>query len=186
MAKSSTSINLVKTHVGLVDQIIKWALSVGRVVVVIVEFIALATFLYRFSLDRQLIDLRTKIKQEQAVVNFLKDRELKYRNLQERLTLSSAFAKENDERMDITKDILSFAPADMAINSFSISKEGVRLSVDIGSISSLTNFSDKLKNYPKITSVSIEKIENRPSDGVITVTINAGFKKEGENESKSQ
>ena len=88
--------------------------------------------------------------------------------------------------MDITKDILSFAPADMAINSFSISKEGVRLSVDIGSISSLTNFSDKLKNYPKITSVSIEKIENRPSDGVITVTISTGFKKEGENESKSQ
>lgn len=175
MAKSSTSINLVKTRVGLVDQIIKWALSIGRVVVILVELIALVTFLYRFSLDRQLIDLRTKIKQEQAVLNFLKDRETKYRNLQERLTLSSNFTKENDERMKTVEDILSYAPADMIINSFSISVEGIRISADIGSISSLTAFSEKLKKYPKITSVSIEKIENRPSNALITVTLSAGF-----------
>src|SRR3990167_7632931 len=107
MAKNtSASINLVRSHMGLLDQFIKWALSIGRVVVILVELVALATFLYRFTLDRQIIDLREKIKQEQAVLTFLKPREDKYRNIQERLVLSSQFTNENNERIKSIEDVI--------------------------------------------------------------------------------
>ena len=179
MAKyPSASINLVRAHIGLFDQIIKWALSAGRVVVILVELVALATFLYRFSLDRQIIDLRAKIKQEQAVLAFLNDREDKYRNLQERLTLASSFATNNDAKIKTVEDIISFIPEDMSLNSFSFSKESLRLNVDISSVSSLTQFTEKLKKHPSVGSVSIDKIENRPSNALISVTLSVSFKAE--------
>src|SRR3989304_8191461 len=110
----SASINLVRVHIGLFDQIIKWALSIGRVVVILVELVALATFLYRFSLDRQIIDFRGKIKQEQAVLTFLKPREEKYRNLQERLNLASQFTNESNERIKALKEVIFFMPGGMS------------------------------------------------------------------------
>src|SRR3989344_1024753 len=177
MAKNtSASINLVRTHLGLFDQFIKWALSIGRVVVILVELVALTAFLYRFSLDRQIIDFRGKIKQEQAVLTFLKPREEKYRNLQERLNLASQFTNENNERIKAIEDVISFMPEGMSLNSFSLSKEGIRLTADISTISSLREFTEKLKAYEKVESVSIDKIENRPSNALISVTLTIGIK----------
>ncbi len=177
MAKSSSaSINLVRTHIGFVDQFIKWALSIGRVVVILVELVALATFLYRFSLDRQIIDLRDKIKQQQAILTFLKPREDKYRNLQERLVLASQFTNENNESIKTMEEVISFMPEGMSLNSFSLSKEGIRLTANISAISFLKQFTDRLKTYEKIDSLSIDKIENRPSSALISVTISMGLK----------
>lgn len=177
MAKNtSASINLVRTHISFIDQFIKWALSIGRVVVILVELVALATFLYRFSLDRQIIDLRDKIKQEQAVIAFLKEREDKYRNLQERLILARDFTSQNNNRVKAVEDIVSFMPEGMSLNSFSMSPEGLRLTADISAISTLRQFTEDLKAYDKVQSVSIDKIENRPSNALISVSLSIGLK----------
>ena len=56
------------------------------------------------------------------------------------------------------------------------SKEGIRLTADISTISSLREFTEKLKTYEKVESVSIDKIENRPSNALISVTLSIGIK----------
>ena len=74
MASIKPSINLFKDkNKNFFDLFIKWALSIGRVVVIATEAIALSAFLYRFSLDQQLIDLNDKIVQKQALVKLLKN-----------------------------------------------------------------------------------------------------------------
>ena len=92
MQKKPISINLLKQQTSLVDRFIDWALTIGRLLVILTEIVALSAFIYRFSLDRQLIDLHSKITQEQAIANYLNNNEKKYRNLQDRLAIATNYS----------------------------------------------------------------------------------------------
>lgn len=171
------SINLLKSkNASFIDRFITWAITAGRVVVIVVELTALSAFLYRFSLDRQLIDLHSKIKQEQAVVSYLKDSEETYKNLQNRLFLASVFASQGSEKVKTLKDVVSFAPSGMIFNNLTISEDRLRINANLNQVSALSDFVKSLKNYSKIKNVSIDKIENKPSAAVITVSITAVLK----------
>ena len=88
------SINLVKSDKGeTVERVINWLLSIGRILVIVTELVALGAFLWRFGLDQQLIDLHSKIKQKQAIVEAFKKNEEEYRNLQDRLSIAASFAR---------------------------------------------------------------------------------------------
>ncbi|MFH1186871.1 MAG: hypothetical protein V1697_01710 [Candidatus Levyibacteriota bacterium] len=179
MPKKIPSVNLVKPrHADFFSNFINWALTIGRLVVIITELIALSAFLYRFSLDRQLIDLHSKIKQEQAIVSYLKDGEETYRNLQERLTVVATFSKLSEERVKLFNDILVFTPQGLSFSEFTLNNDRLRMATDVESVGSLSSFIESLKKYPKIESVSIDKIENRPALNTIKVTITAFIKKE--------
>lgn len=174
--RQSPSINLVKKPENVVDRFINWTLTVGRLVVIVTEVIALAAFLYRFSLDRQLIDLRTTIRQKQAVIELLKDNENVYRNLQNRLAVASNFGGQGKDKVAVTSDLISFAPPGLVFNNINIQDERVRVNVNVNTVSVLSSFVNSLKTYDSIESVSIDKIENRPSSSVITVSITAALK----------
>ena len=176
MPKKSVSINLVRSQESFVDRFIKWALSVGRLLVILTELVALLTFFYRFTLDRQLIDLHGKIIQEQTVVNYLKDQEDTYRNLQDRIALASKYGVQEKDKIKIFKDIASFAPDGLIFNNYSVVEDGVRISGEATDISSISTFVDALKKYPPIGRVVIDKIENKPLEATIDIEISGDFK----------
>lgn len=172
MAKKSPSINLLRDSSGnFIDKLVNWALSTGRAIVIVTELIALGAFLYRFSLDRQLIDIHTKIKQEQKVVSYLKDNEQAYRNLQNRLLLASNFSKQGKDKINILKQIIGFAPGGITFNNITLQGDRARIDANSTSVSSLSEFVTSLKNYSRVSSVIIEKIENRSSSASISVNI---------------
>lgn len=178
MAKKSPSINLLRDSGGnFIDKFVNWALSAGRVIVIITELIALGAFLYRFSLDRELIDLHSKIKQEQAVVVYLKANEETYRNLQNRLLIASNFSKQGRDKVDVLKQIISFAPPGITFNNITIQEDRARIDANSNSVSNLSTFVTSLKNYSRFSSIIIDKIENRSSSASISVSIAALFKK---------
>lgn len=178
MVKKSSAINLLSQSSGnYVDRFVNWALSIGRVVVILTEVIALSAFLYRFSLDRQLIDLHSKIKQEQAVVTYLKENEDTYRNLQNRILLSTTLSKTGADKVDTLKDIISFTPLGVSFNNITIQEDRVRIEVFAASAAPLSDLVKEFKNYSKISNVIVEKIENRPSSASINMSITAMFKK---------
>ena len=176
MQKDFPSINLSKSQTSLTDRFINWALTFGRLVIIITEVVALSAFIYRFSLDRQLVDLHSKITQEQAIVNYLKNSESNYRNLQSRLSLAANYSSLSQERIKIFSDVIGFAPQNMIFNSLSLFSNNIRIDADVSSFASLNTFINSLKNYPAIDTVSVDKIENKPSSAVITVNITATLK----------
>ena len=176
MQKNPASINLLKQQRSLIDRFIGWALTVGRLLVIITEVVALSAFIYRFSLDRQLIDLHSKITQEQAIVNYLKDNEKTYRNLQDRLSLASTYSTLGVNRYQVFKDIASFAPLGMSFNNLSLYEDRIRVDANVDSVSSLSIFVNAIKNYSKIDSVSIDQIVNKPSSAVININLTATLK----------
>lgn len=171
--RQSPSINLVRKPENFIDRFINWALTAGRLLVIVTELIALGAFLYRFSLDRELLDLRSKIKQEESIVTLLKDSEETYRNLHNRIFLASNFGKQGQDKVKIVKDVIDFAPPGLIFNNLSIQEEKLKVNANIPSVSTLSNFVKLLKNYKRIERVSIDKIENRPASAIITVTITA-------------
>lgn len=179
MAKVSASINLLGSKNKTLDLVVSWALTIGRVLVIVVEIIALGAFLYRFSLDNQLQDLRTKIKQEQAIVVYQKNSESNYRNLQDRLSLISSVSTDSENNLKIFKDIIALTPSGITFKLFNLSQGKAQLEASVNSVVVLSNFIEKLKAYPLIDSVSLDKIQNDTSNGTITVGISTTFKKQG-------
>lgn len=181
MKKTAPAINLFKKNKNtFLDNFIHWALSFGRILIVATEAIALAVFLYRFTLDRQIIDLHDEIQQKKTYVDFQKNNEIKFRNLQERLAFIQSVADQGPASVIIFQDITSLAPTDFFIKSFTQSPESIRITAEVQSVTSLSTFVSLLREYPSIATVSVDRIENRPSQAVIAVSISAFLKQKGE------
>lgn len=180
MVKKSTSINLIKTDKKeTINQVVNWALTIGRGLVIIVEIIALSALLYRFILDNQLRDVHTKIKQEQAILESQKENEKNYKNLQERLNVIASVSDKGSESVKIFKDIISFAPLGMTFSNISLTENAIRIETNVSSIYPLSFFINSLKAYKDVESVSINKIENKTANAVINVSISVELKQKG-------
>lgn len=172
------SINLVKGRKPhFLDQFIGWALTVGRALVIVTETVALSAFLYRFGLDRQIIDLHDKITQEQNIVNFLKKDEAKFRNLQDRLQLASTILASETTLSNTYQNIINYIPSDMTIKTLTVSTESIIIEADTKSVSSVSTFISKLKANPDISGINLDSISNKTSTGIITIGLTASFKK---------
>ncbi len=169
--QSSASINLIKSKVNIFDEILKWALSIGRFLVILTELIAFSAFIYRFTLDRTLIDLHEKINQEQAIVASLKDKEEIYRNLQGRITDASTITKSGSRNVKILSDVAQLTPSEITFNSFTIENNQIDIDSDVLSISSLTSFLALLRDYSESSSVSVDRIDNQSLTNATNVLI---------------
>ncbi len=176
MQASKKSIDLVKNKPNLIDEFLKWALSFGRLLVILVEIVAFSAFIWRFSLDRQLIDLNDKIKQEQAIVEATKSREAVYRNLQQRLATIKQIDTQGNLNYKILNDVISFTPNEITFNSITIENGQIKIDCNVQSISALTSFTNSLKKYPNIISVGVNSIQNKSQSGSVNIVINAKLK----------
>lgn len=178
MAKKIPTINLLKKNEkSIVDTVLDWALTIGRVVVIITEGIALSAFLYRFTLDRQVIDLHDEISQKQAFVKLLKTNEDAFRNLQERLEVASQLSTTGSGTNQVFIDILSLIPTGFLVNKYLVTTENIKIDGNAQSPATLATLVTGLKTYPAIQYVSIDKIENKTTNATIAVSITATLKK---------
>lgn len=173
MPNSLPSINLFRNKkTPFIDRFMDWALTIGRLIVILTEVIALLTFFYRFSLDEKLIDLHSLIKQKQTIVSFQKQDEDKYRNLQDRITLASDYSQKIIKTNKVILDIINLIPQGIKINDLNFNKDRMTINLDMSSASLLKNFVDPLKSYSEVKSVSIDNIEKKPDIGLLaSVTV---------------
>lgn len=175
MASTPAQINLFKNkEIPFFDKFINWTLNIGRLIVIATEIIAIAAFIYRFSLDERLSNLKSSIKQKQAFVALFKNDENKYRNLQDRLSLIAEFANKGNKTYKIFQDIIGFTPQDIKFNNLALTNDRIYINLNVVSTSSLSNFINKLKNYSGIKVVSIDNIENKALTGLV-VSVTALF-----------
>ncbi|MDP2649893.1 MAG: PilN domain-containing protein [bacterium] len=173
----SYSINLAKEKdKRFFDKFLQWALTIGRLIIILTESIALLTFLYRFSLDRQLIDLHDRIVQKQAIVKLLKGNEDKFRDLQNRLTILDTLSNSSSTTTKVFDDLIISLPKDMDVNNLTLSNDYIKIEVKARSITTIGAFVKSLRDNPNVASVSLDRIENRTSNATITAGITANLK----------
>lgn len=177
MLRKPHSINLLKNKdADFFGKFIKWTLTIGRLVVIITEVIALSAFVYRFSLDKRLIDLHNEIKQKQTIIVAQKTNEEKYRDLHDRIFLAANFSNLSQERNKILKDVLNLTPQGITLNNLALDKNSININASVQILSSLSLFVNSLKNYPSIDAINIYNIENKPQTNFIIVGITVTLK----------
>jgi Tfp pilus assembly protein PilN len=174
---ANTTINLVRgRRPRVLDQFVGWALTIGRAVVILTELVALGAFLYRFGLDRQLVDLHDKIAQEQSIVDLLKQNEDSYRNLQYRLSLAKTVISDQEQSVKLYADVVNMIPNAASLKTMIIDQGSVKVTLEVPTITALSTFVDQMKNYSQFTSVSLDRIENKTSVGIISANVSGTLK----------
>lgn len=139
----------------------KWALNVGRVIIIATELIALAALSFRFIMDRQIIDLHDKIKRDEIYIKSQEPKERKYRNIQSRLAYIKAISEESREKIDTLNQVLGFTNNGfITVNNLAIYNTSISMSGSSSSLFSLNSFIDAMKKNPVVTSIALDEINS--------------------------
>lgn len=176
MAKAYPSVNLLKPRSILLDELVDWALNVGRLLIILTELVAFSMFFYRFFLDRQIIDLKDKITQERQVIALFKTREDEFRSIQEKLIFSSQLIESQKQQKSLLNTITSSVPSDSSLTSVLISSKSANISISSQNLTSLKTYVETLKKDKEFESVSISIVDTNPSTAQISLGIIATLK----------
>lgn len=177
MEKENKSINLLDDkgkHAS--DIFLFWALYVGRLLVIITEAIALTVFLSRFSIDRKLIDYKDNIESQRSQVEFFKTGEQKFRKTQLKLKISDSYTASTSASVNFFKELLNQSNDQLLLSAISVSPSSLSVTAQASTVENLSSFTQKLKDHPLIESLSIDKVESKPKNALISVTITAKLK----------
>ncbi len=149
-------------QVQLYSKIIKWALSSGRFIVIVVEMVTIGAFIYRYKLDADLNVLQEKINDKVPYIKSLSADEALIKHTQFQL---SSIAKLKSENVDFNSFLANLATS-------------VPKSIRITNIAF-----DRMEGYPKTTlsingqtpsnlelSVFIKELQKDPKFSDITLT----------------
>jgi hypothetical protein len=177
MAEKTQTINLLPhDSENFMTQFFNWALSIGRLLIILTEMVALATFVYRFSLDSQLVDLHDKIKSESFILDNFQTAENTFVDIQARLAAIQQYSTVGSRTSTIFAAITKMGQQKITFKDLTIDTQDAKIEVESPTVAPLASFVNELKKYPLITSVSIDNVASDPTSAEITVIITAELK----------
>jgi Tfp pilus assembly protein PilN len=179
MAESEQTINLLPHEKeNLMTQFLDWALSIGRLLVILTEIVALGTFIYRFGLDAQLVNLHDDIKTKSFIVDNFQSQEATYRDIQDRLQTAKQYTAVGKTTTGVFEEIAKIGQGKITFKDLDVSTDTMKIEVAAESGDAISQFVNALKESPSITSISVDKVANNTATAQITVYITATLKKE--------
>ncbi len=178
MKSSLPSVNLLRFErkdVG--TQFLDWALTVGRLLVIVTEAVAFTMFIYRFTIDRQLVDLHDYIKQRQPYLAIEAPRELEFRDLQDRLAAIKQHENDSGRVKDIIQETVNDARGLVVFQDIKITDTLMKLDAKAPSVAAMKQFIDKLRASSSIKSLSIDKVQNDTTNATILFSLSILRKK---------
>lgn len=172
--KAQLKINLLKKkdHRSL-DTFIRWAITGGRFLVILTETIALGAFLYRFNLDRQIVDFSDKIKAQSVIIESSKPDEDKYRLLLKKLKSASTIDQTSSIAPILFTKIAELTQSPIRFASIQMSEEKINITVSSPDVATLKIYVTSLQNLKELSNVSIDRIDNKTETADIDAAISA-------------
>lgn len=100
--------------------LLKWILSSGRFIVILVELIVIGALIYRYQLDSELDDLKDKINQEIPYLKSLKNDEILIRQAQFQLATIKKIQADSPSYSVVVAKIASLMPTNTRISSIAM------------------------------------------------------------------
>ncbi len=155
---------------------LKWLISYGRFIVIIVEVVVLTTFAYRFKLDAELSTLGDKIKNQIPIIESLSGDEALITQTQLKLsTIKKVYTLTPNWQKTLDK-ISAQLPSGVKINTLSLepikntSSTNFRLTAQGSSNNDVAVFLNGLKNDKSVRNISLNNINFDQGSIVFTVT----------------
>ncbi|MDP3974296.1 MAG: PilN domain-containing protein [Candidatus Daviesbacteria bacterium] len=112
-------------------KLLKWSLSTGRYIFIVVEGMVLVAFITRFFLDAQLIDKTEKIDQQVQFIKSKTSDEILIRQTQMKLSTINAFYKDLVDYPLILKNIADQTPLNVSISNIFMEKVTGKVNISI-------------------------------------------------------
>lgn len=172
-SKKTFNINLIiKESIGesFSAQLLSWALTYGRYIIIITQIIVLSVFFLRFKLDRDHTDLKETVSQKQALVESISDLETAIRNIQKRLTHISGISSNQSSILNILRFLQEKTPGSTILSNLTINPGKISFSAMAENLQSFNYFLRVIQNDKRFSEVTLENILRR-NDGKIEFQI---------------
>ena len=177
MAKDA-SINLLRKqqktagfHVFL-----EWLLTYGRIIIIVVQTIALAGLVYRYTLDKELETIQLQIEEKQTAIQEREQEEKMYRNLHERLTIIETTNDSSAKTKDFLMDVVTTASGYLVFNKISLENNTMRMEAYTSSVALINTFIKSLRDDDRVGTINIGSIESDSSSAQIAITLSVSIK----------
>ncbi len=168
--------------VALLTRLIKWTLTSGKLIVVLVEIITIGAFVMRYKLDGDLSQLQDSIKNEVPYLESLKADELLIRQTQFKIATIRQTKTETLDFSQVITKIANITPKNIKISNIafdrtqSFPKTLFNLSGTTPSNIELSVFMSSLQKDPSFTEVTLTNIS---FEGQILFTITGSLTGKG-------
>lgn len=161
----------------VIGKVLRWAVSVGRHIVIFTEVVVIGSFFSRFVLDRQLTDLNSSIVQKQAIAESYGTLEQDFRSVQRR-TADIAFVLETQGRWQVLDSLSKVTPPDVSYTQLNLAGDRLSLQGKAKSNQSLSLLIQALQQQPDFGQISISEIQSGDQrDPGVTFSFTIGYQK---------
>ena len=143
----------------LVGKSLKWALSVGRYIVIFTELVVIISFVTRFTLDRQVTDLNASIEQKKNVILSYGNLEDEFRTAQEKIE-NYGQVEQQTNIVEIFPSLASIIPQDVRLDELIIDQDRVVVGGVALSQNSLNTLINNIQISPDYFNVIVDRIES--------------------------
>lgn len=140
------------------EKFLSWVLTYGRYIIIGTEVIVLCAFLFRFKLDRELMDLSDEVKKQQTMIESFREIEEQTRALQKHLTTIKLLGKGNPAPTEIMNSLASLTPQDVIFSQLKVSSSKINLSATAFSLGGFSAFLEALKQSKEFKDISLDKL----------------------------
>lgn len=143
-------------------KLIRWLLSSGRFIFIVVEALVLIAFLSRFKLDADIQSKKEAIDQQIPYIQSLKPYEILIKQTQSKLSTIAAFKQSGADYPKLLKEVADQTPAGIKIISLTLNKQAVGVAIQINgqaqSNNDITVFINGLKEDKNLSNVNLVSI----------------------------
>jgi len=179
IAQGVSSINLLPKdsfEFSTLGKALKWATTIGRVLVVLTEFVVLLAFGSRFYFDKKLDDLNTDLTQKQAQIAAYAQVETDMRKILAKQEPIMAFQNSGVNLQERISDLTQILPTGTALDSLTLNGNALTLSGMAQSEYGFAQFLNGLKKLVNLESINLSNTSFDQTSGGVKFSIQINFK----------
>lgn len=158
------------------SKLLRYLLSSGRFLVVVVEIVVITAFVYRYKLDSDLLNLQDQIKEQIPYVESLQKDEAIIRQAQFILSTTKQARSDSPNWTGILTKISSLTPKSAKLTNINLDRtqQAPKTIIKISGITpgykELAAFINVLKKDPIFTNITLANISSEKTQIIFTVT----------------
>jgi len=145
--------------------VLEWSLVFGKWAVILTQLVVMGAFLYRFTLDRNLTDLRKAIAKDVAIVKSYDQVERDFSLAQKQVNSAKQILAAQDLIQKTFVGIGSITPSEVWYDRITITPSTLALTAYAASLPAFGQFLSAIQNDPAYVGVRIGKIESSSIKG---------------------
>jgi Tfp pilus assembly protein PilN len=145
--------------------ILEWSLVFGKWAVILTQLVVMGAFLYRFTLDRTLTDLRKSITKNVAVVKSYDQVERDFVLAQKQINQAKIALGSQETMLKTLGGIQQITPNEIWYDRITFSPENISLTAYAASLPGFGRFLTAVQSNPLFNGVRVGKIESSAAKG---------------------